>query len=77
LAATIKDINEEVTATTNEEKANYVLRKSKEGPVLVYCEQPLIEALIKVGMAPVKVSIDSVPEAVFMRSGLDKINEQG
>jgi hypothetical protein len=64
-----------VTAATNDEKANYVLRKSKEGPVLVYCEQPLIEALIKVGMAPVKISIDSVPEAGLLRSGLDKINE--
>jgi hypothetical protein len=74
---TIKDINEEVIAATNEEKAAYVLKKSKEGPVLVYCEQPLIEALTKLGMAPVKVSIDSVPGAVFMRSGLDKVNEQG
>jgi hypothetical protein len=45
--------------------------------VLVYCEQPLIEALIKVGIAPVKISKDSVPEAGLLRSGLDKVNEQG
>jgi hypothetical protein len=74
---TVKDINEEVTATTNDEKAAYVLKKSKEGPVLVYCEQPLIEALTKLGTAPVKISKDSVPEAGLLRSGLDKVNEQG
>jgi hypothetical protein len=72
---TVKDINEEVTAATNDEKAAYVFKKSKEGPVLVYCDQPLIEALIKLGMAPVKVSIVSVPEAGLLRSGLDKVNE--
>jgi hypothetical protein len=66
-----------VTATTNDEKAAYVLKKSKEGPVLVYCEQPLIEALTKLGMAPVKISKDSVPEAGLLRLGLDKVNEQG
>jgi hypothetical protein len=72
---TVKDINEEVTATTSDEKAAYVLKKSKEGPVLIYCEQPLIGALIKVGIAPVKISKDSVPEAGLLRSGLDKVSE--
>jgi hypothetical protein len=77
VAASTKEVHETVVATTDEVKAEYIITKLKDGPVLVYCDEHLLENLKRRTASVVQVTIGNVPESAFLRTMLDTATDKG
>jgi hypothetical protein len=55
-----------------------VLKKSGEGPVLLFGTEELFDALNKEGsVTPIRITVDMIPDASFLRTKLDAADERG
>jgi hypothetical protein len=56
-----------VIASSIDDKVAVIVKKSREGPVLLYGNEELFEAVKAEGsLVPIRISVDNIPEASFL-----------
>lgn len=76
LALDIQRNIEKESATSLELKISFILKKNKEGPVLVFCSEDLLKAMTEKNMKLICVEPNQVVDSEFLRN-LDRSNEEG